>query len=47
MGDPLNVFLSELYLTDYEKSPFIKKYFRYVDDTLILFRGTNRQEKIL
>jgi len=44
------------YLIDYERNnilfnkvynPFIKAYFRYIDDNFILFRGTNRQAKIM
>ena len=56
MGGPLSALLSEIYMQNYETnniinnkiySPFIKAYYRYVDDTFILFRGSNRQAENL
>jgi hypothetical protein len=53
MGSPLSPFLSEIFLSDFEKSfllnpksPFIKNikfWCRYVDDVLCLWTGTERQ----
>lgn len=52
MGSPLSALLSEIYMQHYETNNIlnnknykqnIKAYFRYVDDTFILFRGSDRQ----
>jgi len=52
MGSPLSALLSELYMQNYETQnifnneqykPFILAYFRYVDDTFILFKGSDSQ----
>jgi len=56
MGGPLNAHLSKLYLIDYEinnilfnklYNPFIKAYFRYIDDIINLFWCINRQAEIM
>jgi len=56
MDGLLSAHLLELYLIDYEiyyilsnklYNQFIEAYFRYVDNTFILFRGTNRQAEIM
>lgn len=50
MGSPLSTIFSELYMQIYEKikilnhkmyMQYIETYFRYIDDTFILFNGTN------
>ena len=52
MGGPLSALLSEIYMQNYETNnilnnniycTYIKAYYRYVDDTFILFSGSNRQ----
>jgi len=56
MNSLLSALSSELCIVDYEIniilssklfSPFIKVYFRYVGDTFILFRDTNRQVEVM
>jgi hypothetical protein len=56
MGSPLSAILSELYMQNYESinilnhkvyKQYIIAYFRYVDDTFILFKGTNRQAEVM
>jgi len=56
IGSPLSAILSELYMKNYESinilnhkvyKQYIKAYFRYVDDTFILFKGTNRQAELM
>ena len=53
MGSPLSAILSEIYLNHYENTyllsannkfhKHIKLYKRYVDDTIVIFNGTERQ----
>ena len=56
MGSPLSAILSEVYMQNYESinilnhsvyKQYIKAYFRYVDDTFILFKGTDRQAELM